>query len=124
MVHSQGEYDKAVAASKILFGKSTTDELKALDEKTFLDVFQGVPVYEVSRQKLDNGIQVQELLAEETDVFGSKGEVKRLVKGGGLSINKEKIQSMETNITSEALLNDKYILGQKGKKNYFILKAD
>ena len=124
MVHSQEEYDKAVAASKILFGKSTTDELKALDEKTFLDVFQGVPVYDVDRQKLDNGIQVQELLAEETDVFGSKGEVKRLVKGGGLSINKEKIQSIDTAVTSDALLNDKYILGQKGKKNYFILKVD
>ena len=124
MVHSQEEYDKAVAASKILFGKSTTDELKALDEKTFLDVFQGVPVYDVDRSKLDNGIQVQELLAEETSAFGSKGEVKRLVKGGGLSINKEKVQSIDTSVTSDALLNDKYILGQKGKKNYFILKAN
>ena len=124
MVHSQAEYDKAVAASKILFGKSTTNELKSLDEKTFLDVFQGVPVYDVDRSKLDSGIQVQELLAEETEVFGSKGEVKRLVKGGGLSINKEKVQTIDTNVTSDALLNDKYILGQKGKKNYFILKAD
>lgn len=124
MVHSQEEYDKAVAASKILFGKSTTDELKALDEKTFLDVFQGVPVFEVDRRKLESGIQVQELLAEETGVFGSKGEVKRLVKGGGLSINKEKIQSIDSTVTSDALLNEKYILGQKGKKNYFILKAD
>ena len=124
MVHSKEEYDKAVAASKILFGKSTTDELKALDEKTFLDVFQGVPVYDVDRSKLDKGIQVQELLAEETSVFGSKGEVKRLVKGGGLSINKEKIPSIDTSVTSDALLNKKYILGQKGKKNYFILKAD
>ncbi|MFP4042171.1 MAG: tyrosine--tRNA ligase [Bacteroidales bacterium] len=124
MVHSQEEYDKAVAASKILFGKSTTDELKALDEKTFLDVFQGVPVFEVDRRKLESGIQVQELLAEETGVFGSKGEVKRLVKGGGLSINKEKVQSIDSTVTSDALLNEKYILGQKGKKNYFILKAD
>lgn len=124
MVHSQEEYDKAVAASKILFGKSTTDELKALDEKTFLDVFQGVPVFEVDRRKLESGIQVQELLAEETGVFGSKGEVKRLVKGGGLSINKEKIQSIDSTVSSDALLNEKYILGQKGKKNYFILKAD
>jgi len=124
MVHSQAEYDKAVAASKILFGKSTTNELKSLDEKTFLDVFQGVPVYDIDRSKLDSGIQVQELLAEETEVFASKGEVKRLVKGGGLSINKEKVQTIDTNVTSDALLNDKYILGQKGKKNYFILKAD
>ncbi len=124
MVHSQEEYDKAVAASKILFGKSTTDELKSLDEKTFLDVFQGVPVFEVDKSKLENGVNVQELLAEESQVFASKGEVKRLVKGGGLSINKEKVQSIDEDVTSQALLNDKYILVQKGKKNYFILKAN
>jgi tyrosyl-tRNA synthetase len=124
MVHSEEEYEKAVAASKILFGKSTTEELKSLDEKTFLDVFQGVPVFNIERQKLESGINVQELLAEESQVFGSKGEVKRLVKGGGLSINKEKIQSIDEDVSSQALLNDKYILVQKGKKNYFILKAN
>jgi tyrosyl-tRNA synthetase len=123
MVHSEEEYEKAVAASKILFGKSTTDELRSLDEKTFLDVFQGVPVFEVDKIKLENGVNVQELLAEESQVFASKGEVKRLVKGGGLSINKEKVQSIDDDVTSQALLNDKYILVQKGKKNYFILKA-
>lgn len=124
MVHSEEEYEKAVAASKILFGKSTTDELKSLDEKTFLDVFQGVPVFKVDPNKLKEGINVQDLLAEETQVFGSKGEVKRLVKGGGLSINKEKVQSVEEDVTSEALLNNKYILVQKGKKNYYIIKAE
>lgn len=123
MVHSQEEYDKAVAASKILFGKSTTNELKSLDEKTFLDVFQGVPVFEVDKQKINQGVNIQDLLAEESEVFSSKGEVKRLVKGGGLSVNKEKVMSIDENITENALLNKKYILIQKGKKNYFIIKV-
>jgi len=124
MVHSKEELDKAIDASKILFGKSTTDELKSLDEQTFLDVFQGVPVFNIEQQKLQDGINVQNLLSDETGVFGSKGEVKRLIKGGGLSINKEKVQSIDENINNEALLNEKYILVQKGKKNYFIIKVE
>jgi tyrosyl-tRNA synthetase len=124
MVHSKEELDKAIDASKILFGKSTTNELKSLDEQTFLDVFQGVPVFNIEQQKLQEGLNVQDLLAEETGVFGSKGEVKRLIKGGGLSINKEKVQSIDENISTEVLLNEKYILIQKGKKNYFIIKVD
>ena len=123
MVHSREEYEKAVSASKILFGKSTTDELKTLDEKTFLSVFEGVPVFEVTREKLGQGIPVQELLAEETGVFGSKGEVKRLIKGGGLSVNKEKIQNLDASLDTNWLLNEKYLLVQKGKKNYFIIKV-
>jgi len=123
MVHSREEFDKAVSASKILFGKSTTEELKNLDEKTFLSVFEGVPVFEVSHSTLDEGINVMDLLAEKTRVLSSKGEVKRLIKGGGLSINKQKVQSMEADIDSEWLLNNKYLLVQKGKKNYFIVKT-
>src|SRR6056297_3347781 len=115
MVHSREEYEKAVSASKILFGKSTTRELKSLDEKTFLSVFEGVPVFEITREKLHPGIPVQELLAEESAVFASKGEVKRLIKGGGLSINKEKIQSLDAILDTSWLLNDKYLLVQKGK---------
>jgi len=122
MVHSREEYDKAVAASKILFGKSTTEELRLLDEQTFLSVFEGVPVFELNRSQLEQGINVMDLLAEDTAVFGSKGEVKRLIKGGGLSINKEKIPSMDTRIDAGWLLNNKYLLVQKGKKNYFIIK--
>ncbi len=124
MVHSKEELDNAVVASNILFGKSTTNELKSLDEQTFLDVFQGVPVFTIEKQKLQDGLNVQDLLSDETGVFGSKGEVKRLIKGGGLSINKEKIQSIDENISTEVLLNEKYILIQKGKKNYFIIKVD
>jgi tyrosyl-tRNA synthetase len=123
MVHSKEELNKAVGASKILFGKSTTEELKSLDEKTFLDVFQGVPVFSIEHQKLQEGVNIQELLAEETEIFGSKGEVKRLIKGGGLSINKEKVQSIDTTISIDSLLNEKYLLVQKGKKNYFIIKV-
>src|SRR6056297_3621812 len=115
MVHSRQEYKKAVSASKILFGKSTTDELKSLDEKTFLSVFEGVPVFEVTREKLGQGLPVQDLLAEETGVFGSKGEVKRLIKGGGLSVNKEKILNLDASLDTNWLLNDKYLLVQKGK---------
>jgi tyrosyl-tRNA synthetase len=89
-----------------------------------LDVFQGVPVFNIEKQKLQDGINVQDLLSDETGVFGSKGEVKRLIKGGGLSINKEKVQSIDENINSEVLLNEKYILVQKGKKNYFIIKVE
>jgi tyrosyl-tRNA synthetase len=123
MVHSREEYERAVQASKILFGKSTTEELKALDEKTFLSVFEGVPVYEVPRGKLEEGLNVMELLAGESAVFGSKGEVKRMIKNGGLSINKEKVQSMDALVNSARLLNDKYLLVQKGKKNYYIIKS-
>ncbi|MFP4620000.1 MAG: tyrosine--tRNA ligase [Bacteroidales bacterium] len=123
MVHSREEYNRAVEASKILFGKSTTSELQLLDEKTFLSVFEGVPVYEVPRGKLDSGMNVMDLLASETEVFASKGEVRRLIKNGGLSINKEKVQSMETEVDSGQLLNNKYLLVQKGKKNYYIIKS-
>lgn len=123
MVHSREEYNRAVEASKILFGKSTTSELQLLDEKTFLSVFEGVSVYEVPRGKLDSGMNVMDLLASETEVFASKGEVRRLIKNGGLSINKEKVQSMETEVDSGQLLNNKYLLVQKGKKNYYIIKS-
>ncbi len=123
MVHSREEYNRAVQASKILFGKSTTEELKTLDEKTFLSVFEGVPVYEVPRGKLEEGMNVMDLLAADSGIFGSKGEVKRMIKNGGLSINKEKVQSMDSQVNAAQLLNDKYLLVQKGKKNYYIIKS-
>ena len=123
MVHSEKDYNTAVAASKILFGKATTEELKTLDEKTFLSVFEGVPMFDVEKTKIESGINVLDLLAEETQVFPSKGDLRRTIKGGGVSINKEKIQSDEISIGSDRLLNNKYILVQKGKKNYFLIKA-
>ena len=124
MVHSENDYNTAVAASIILFGKATTEELKNLDEKTFLSVFEGVPMFDIEKSKIESGINVLSLLAEETQVFPSKGELRRTIQGGGVSINKEKVASEEISIDSSRLLNNKYILVQKGKKNYFLIKAN
>ncbi len=123
LVHSKEDLDTAIAASNILFGKATTEELKSLDEKTFLSVFEGVPMFDIEKSKIETGVNVLNLLAEDSQVFPSKGELRRTIKGGGVSINKEKIQSEEITIGSDRLLNDKYILIQKGKKNYFLIRA-
>ena len=121
MVHSHEEYKAAVEASQILFGKGTTESLKKMSESTFLSVFEGVPMFDVSRDIIDNGVSVADLCAAHTQVFASKGELRRLTQGGGLSINKEKIDNPDTILGKESLLNDKYLLVQKGKKNYSIL---
>ncbi|MEE1253095.1 MAG: tyrosine--tRNA ligase [Bacteroidales bacterium] len=121
-VHGEEEYNKAVEASEILFGKGTTDTLKKLDSATFLSVFEGVPTFEVSKEEILQGINIIDLLAEKTQILASKGEVRRALKENSLSINKEKVK--EDYITSvESLLNEQYILVQKGKKNYFIIVA-
>jgi tyrosyl-tRNA synthetase len=123
MVHSQEEYDAAVEASQILFGNSTSEILKKLDEATLLDVFSGVAQHEISKEELINGIKSIDLLVEKTEVFPSKGEMRKMVQSGGVSINKEKLASPDANIDLSYLLGDKYILIQKGKKNYFLLIA-
>lgn len=121
-VHGEEEYNKAVEASEILFGKGTTDTLKRLDSATFLSVFEGVPTFEVSKDEILQGINIIDLLAEKTQILASKGEVRRALKENSLSVNKEKVK--EDYITSaESLLNEQYILVQKGKKNYFIIVA-
>lgn len=121
-VHGEEEYNKAVEASEILFGKGTTDTLKRLDSATFLSVFEGVPTFEVSKEEILQGINIIDLLAEKTQILASKGEVRRALKENSLSINKEKVK--EDYVTSaESLLNEQYILVQKGKKNYFIIVA-
>ncbi len=122
MVHSEEEYNKAVEASDVLFGNATSDVLKKIDEDTFLSVFEGVPTFNVARSKLP--IKAGELLAVETQVFPSKGEFRKLVQGGGVSVNKEKLSDAEAEVTADMLLNGKYLLVQKGKKNYFIVKAE
>lgn len=119
MVHGNEEYKKAVEASSILFGKATTETLRELDEKTFLDIFDGVPVFPITREDLKENIT--ELLAVKTAVFPSKGECRKMIKAGGVSINKSKAESPEQTLSDENLLNNRYILIQKGKKNYFIL---
>lgn len=120
MVHSEEEYNKAVSASNILFGNATSAALRELDEATFLSVFDGVPQFELSRELLPKNII--ELLAVETNVFPSKGECRKMIQANGLSINKEKFTDPNSELTAEHLVNDKYILVQKGKKNYYILK--
>ncbi len=124
MIHSQEDYDMAVEASQILFGRSTSDILHKIDENTFLSVFEGVPMYSIAREKLESGIVLLDLLAEETDIFPSKGEARRTLKGGGVSINKDRIDDAETLVNTSYLINNKYILIQKGKKNYFLLQIN
>lgn len=121
MVHSQEDYDAAVEASSILFGNATSDALKKLDEKTLLSVFDGVPVYNIDKQVINDGISVIELLVEKTDIFPSNGELRRTIKGNGLSINKEKYLAEDGVINTDFLIKDKYILVQKGKKNYNLI---
>lgn len=123
MVHSEEEYNKAVDASDILFGKGTEESLRTLDEQTFLSVFEGVPLFEVTNSDLTNGINVVDLLADKTAIFPSKGEARRTLTGGGVSINKAKVDSAEIVINASNLIGDKYLLVQKGKKNYFLVRA-
>lgn len=124
MVHSREDYEMAVEASQILFGKGTAEQLRKLNESTFLAVFEGVPQVSISKSELAEGINVINLLAEKTAVFPSKGELRRTIKGNGLSINKEKITDPELTVGSDHLIGDKYILAQKGKKNYFLIVAE
>ena len=121
-VHGQSEYDQAVEASEILFGKGTTATLRQLDEKTLLGVFEGVPQSEISRTELEAGIGMVDFLSEKTGIFPTKGEARRMLKDGGVQVNKEKAVE-EMTITSAHLLNNSYILAQKGKKNYYLIKA-
>ena len=123
MVHSRSDFDGAVEASQILFGKGTTESLKKMTESTFLSVFEGVPIFDVNMTILLNGVSIADLCAEHTQVFTSKGELRRLVQGGGLSLNKEKIENPDAIIPKESLLNDKYLLVQKGKKNYYLIRV-
>ena len=123
MVHSQEDYDAAVEASNILFSASTSDVLKRLDEATLLDVFAGVPQYEISQDELSGGIKTVDLLTEKAPVFPSKGEMRKLVQNGGVSINKEKLTTFDALMDASYLLGGKYILAQKGKKDYFLLIA-
>ncbi len=121
MVHSEADYNAAVEASTILFGNSTSEALKHLDEATLLDVFNGVPQFEVSPAAFGDGLKAIELFTDHASVFPSKGEMRKLIQAGGVSINKEKLSDSETLIDSSYLLNNKYILVQRGKKNYYLV---
>ena len=121
MVHGQKEYDNALSASQMLFGNATSEALKALDEKTFLSVFAGVPTFDIAREDLPLGLL--EMLAVRTSIFPSKGEARKMVLGGGVSINKDKVTDLDRNVGPEDILDGKYILLQKGKKNYYIINV-
>lgn len=123
MVHSVEDYEAAVEASNILFGNSTSDALKKLDEETLLAVFEGVPQFEVSLDELKQGVKASELFTDKAAVFTSKGEMRKLVQSGGVSVNKEKLAEADGVITADSLLGQKYLLVQRGKKNYFLLIA-
>ena len=122
-VHSETEYLKALEASAILFGNSTSSLLNTIDEQTLLDVFNGVPQSEISKNELKNGINLITLLADKTGIFASRGQARELTKSGAISINKEKIIDADLNITADHLVNEKYIIIQKGKKNYYLVSV-
>ena len=120
IVHSEKEYLASVEASEILFGKGTSESLSALSKEMFFAVFEGVPKYNISASTLEEGINIVELLAAETDIFASKGEARRMLKENGISVNKSKVTDLST-ISTKDLINNQYLLVQKGKKNYYVV---
>lgn len=123
MVHSAEDYEAAVEASQILFSNKASETLRKIDEDTLLAVFEGVPQFEVAKADIAAGVKLVDLLTEKAAVFPSKGEMRKLAQGGGLSLNKEKVADVNVETSISMLLNDKYLLVQKGKKNYFLVIA-
>ena len=124
MVHSLEDYEMAVDASQILFGRSTSQALRNIDEETFMQVFEGVPQFTVSKEKLSAGIKAVDLLTEDAEVFPSKSEFRKTVNSGGVTINKEKLEQSDEIINLSHLIGDKFIVAQRGKKNYFLIIAE
>jgi tyrosyl-tRNA synthetase len=124
IVHSEEAWQGAVDASEILFGNAATDTLQKLDEETLLSVFEGVPQVTLSKEELTAGINAIELLSDKTQIFPSRGEARKMIQAGGVSINKEKIADINATVNAEGLLNNKYLLVQKGKKNYYLIIAE
>lgn len=123
MVHSAEDYEAAVEASQILFSNHAGETLRKIDEATLLAVMEGVPQFEIPRSAINDGAKLADLLTETAAVFPSKGEMRKMVQGGGVSINKEKITDAYAPANSDMLLNGKYILVQRGKKNYYLLRV-
>ncbi|MBS7245882.1 MAG: tyrosine--tRNA ligase [Candidatus Cryptobacteroides sp.] len=121
MVHSEEAYENALLASRMLFGKSTSEELRKLDEQTFLDVFAGVPTFSIKREELP--VQLLELLAVKTGIFPSKGEARKMVQAGGFSLNKDKITDIAYEVSEADVVDGKFILAQKGKKDYYLINV-
>ena len=120
MVHSTDDLENAIRASDILFGKSTSDDLKRLNEKTFLDVFDGVPQAEISRADIDEGLDMIAALSAKTEFLKSNGEARRTLGENAISVNKEKVGE-DYIITKDDLINNKFVLLQRGKKNYYVI---
>ena len=120
-VHSESDYNAAIEASEILFGKGTAESLQKLLEEDFLSVFEGVEQYKLLIEILNDGIALVDLLTDKTTIFPSKGEARKMIQGGGVSINKQKIEDVNFQLTTSHLLNNKYMLVQKGKKNYSLV---
>lgn len=120
MVHSQADLDMAIEASNILFGKATKESLLKLDEQTLLDVFEGVPHFELSKDVLGQPA-IEIFTREDAQIFPSKGEMRKMVQGGGVSLNKEKLETFDRIISAEDLIDGKYLLVQRGKKNYYLI---
>ena len=121
IVHSEEAWQGAVDASEILFGNAPTDALQKLDEDTLLSVFEGVPQVKIPTAELTAGINAIEFLSDKTKIFPSRGEARKMIQAGGVSINKEKIADINAMVNAEGLLNNKYLLVQKGKKNYYLI---
>ncbi|SUB78024.1 Tyrosine--tRNA ligase [Porphyromonas macacae] len=124
LVHGETEYNAAVEASQILFGQGTADTLRKMKPSTILDVFNGVPQFNIPKEALSDNIKVIDFLTETAPVFKSKGELRKLIQSGGISINKEKVDSQDFPINKENIIADKYIVVQRGKKNYFLIVAE
>lgn len=122
-VHSADDYEQAIRASEILFGQTTGDALKLLTDRDFEEIFEGVPTKKISKSLLDNGLEVMKLLVDETQFFPSRSEARRIIQGKGASVNKRVI-AMEEKIVADDLINQRYLLLQKGKKNYFLVIAE
>ncbi len=123
IVHSADDVNIAIKTSEILFGNANIDHLKNLNDTEWKEIFVGVPQFEISKSDLQNGINVVSLLAETTTIFPSKGEAKKMLEAGGVALNKEKVEGTQQNINADNLINGKYLLFQKGKKNYFLITA-
>lgn len=123
LIHSEDDLKNAIDASSVLFNGGMP-ELLRLDENTFLEIFEGVPQFQVPRTEIENGTPVLELLADKTKVFPSRGEARKMIQAGGVSINKQKVETAETQVTGDHLIRGKYILIQKGKKNYYLCSVN
>ena len=122
-VHSENDYKAAVEASEILF-KGTAQDLGQLDESTFLDIFDGVPRFEITKNELSEGISLVDFLVEKTQIFSSKGEARKMIQGGGVSVNKNKVVATDLLLDPSYLINDKYLMIQKGRRDYYLITAN